>query len=453
MTCFDPCSKEQEILDRLATLENALRNYVQTVNGVYGPFVLIDIPDISDINNNIKQNTSDIDALEVKTDQTNEDIAGLTFVKNLEDYTATIESLTQRVMMRDGTIASKVLPVVSALQMGAMTPSGYQQIWTNRDLINGLLNNSAIADGDLGGTTVQAEITAFNEGFRSRTSIDGDRVLDTSTVLLWIYASGTWYPLSESATPQATNTSLGTVKGSSVPGQFQVELDGTCSVNNWDYETGRLSDVITSDGLKLPKTGGTMTGVLTMDLAFLKARYNPDSANKFWDLEVYKTTNERVYIQRMGNGTVNNFLEMSVFNPSGTLNSSIFLKRDDSEGWVVIPTRASPGADDAVAYGQLSTLLTTKQNKNISVSNVSILSTDWIANVDSADLVSKGYLYQYTIPVTDMLATMIPEVMPSYNDRITGYLWGWAESVDGGVTIYSKSARSMTISWITGTVV
>jgi len=47
MTCYDPCAHEQEILNRLATVEGDLLHYVQTINGVYGPFITINSLPIS----------------------------------------------------------------------------------------------------------------------------------------------------------------------------------------------------------------------------------------------------------------------------------------------------------------------------------------------------------------------------------------------------------------------
>jgi len=49
MTCYDPCSKEEEILERLATLEANQLTMVKTVNGVYGPFITLDFPDVNEL--------------------------------------------------------------------------------------------------------------------------------------------------------------------------------------------------------------------------------------------------------------------------------------------------------------------------------------------------------------------------------------------------------------------
>ena len=49
MTCHNKCSHEQEILDRLANIENKDLHTVQTVNGVYGPFITLDFPDVQQV--------------------------------------------------------------------------------------------------------------------------------------------------------------------------------------------------------------------------------------------------------------------------------------------------------------------------------------------------------------------------------------------------------------------
>lgn len=50
----------------------------------------------------------------------------------------------------------------------------------------------------------------------------------------WNTQSNTWYKISEVALQQFTNTTLGTIKGSTQDGEVQANADGTGSVTGWD---------------------------------------------------------------------------------------------------------------------------------------------------------------------------------------------------------------------------
>lgn len=50
----------------------------------------------------------------------------------------------------------------------------------------------------------------------------------------WNTQSNTWYKISEVAIQQFTNTTLGTIKGSTQDGEVQANADGTGSVTGWD---------------------------------------------------------------------------------------------------------------------------------------------------------------------------------------------------------------------------
>lgn len=57
----------------------------------------------------------------------------------------------------------------------------------------------------------------------------------------WNTQSNTWYKISEVAIQQFTNTTLGTIKGSTQDGEVQANADGTGSVTGWDTIKGNIS--------------------------------------------------------------------------------------------------------------------------------------------------------------------------------------------------------------------
>lgn len=57
----------------------------------------------------------------------------------------------------------------------------------------------------------------------------------------WNTQSNTWYKISEVAIQQFTNTTLGTIKGSTQDGEVQANADGTGSVTGWDIVKGNIA--------------------------------------------------------------------------------------------------------------------------------------------------------------------------------------------------------------------
>lgn len=369
MTCYNKCSHEQEILDRLANIENKDLHTVQTVNGVYGPFVTLEIPDVTFLTDQVEQNKEDITTLNTDLDTTNDNVAGLTYVEEILSYEATPTTFKARVKMRDDTVVEMVLPPVSELDVGVMTPSAYTQVWTNKAQIEQMLLGTSIPTGDLGmATPTQLQLTTLWTTTMARDPADGDRVMNTYNNVVWLFATGLWYAISSASTPQATNSTLGTVKGSTADGKAQVELDGTLSVNGWDATQENILS-------KIPKTD------------------------------------------------------------------------------IVTSIGASPSDVKVPSEKASKNALDLKNDKSVSVSNITILNTNWIANTDSADLYALGYLYQYTIPVPGVSAAMIPTVVPAYAVAISGNLWSRCQSVTGGITIYSRSNEEITILTALGQVI
>lgn len=61
----------------------------------------------------------------------------------------------------------------------------------------------------------------------------------------WNTQSNTWYQIFEVAIQQFTNTTLGTIKGSTQDGKVQANADGTGSVTGWDTITGNINALTT----------------------------------------------------------------------------------------------------------------------------------------------------------------------------------------------------------------
>lgn len=144
------------------------------------------------------------------------------------------------------TMTSIALPVASEVQAGVMNKATYDAISANSSSI-AALTNGAIALTGLSPSITQADLTA---AWRVETGItdliNRASIYDVTNDKVWTYYSNTqtWYATTNTAQVVIntfTNSSEGTIKGSTVAGQVFAENDGTGSVNGWDALTGQVA--------------------------------------------------------------------------------------------------------------------------------------------------------------------------------------------------------------------
>ena len=412
MSCYDKCGYDEVTRERVSELEARERLYVQTVNGVYGPFVTLPIPDVDSLTIQVGENTEDIIALESSSIDHGArlDTIEESYIKAPQDYEGSATGIFRRDLMEDGvTVVRKAFPIVSETKMGAMTPEAYLLLEQCDQRLDAMeAGSTAFPAVDLlTATPTQGQLTTAFEASQGRLPGNYDRILNTfennNTVYLW--ATSAWYVIAGGSVPKATLTTLGTVMGSESDGKAYVEADGTLSVNGWD---------------------ATQEAIL-------------DKVDKVPAIHTYR----KVYCIDSIEG--NNEISIVVDNPETCGHNNIPTRT--WSGNIVLPSLSQI---DQPYYAVRKDYV---DRKIKSASNITILNTNWVANVDSADLHALGYVYQYTIPVTGMLATMIPTVIPDYATYVSGVLWGMCQSVTGGVTIYSKTNITMTILSVYGVVI
>lgn len=131
------------------------------------------------------------------------------------------------------------LPVASSTQAGVMNAATFDAVSTNTSNINALMNG-AVAITGLPANPTQAQITtAWQNATGLTTLMNRAGVYDVTNEKVWTYYTNdtTWHAASNTSqvtVNQFTNSSLGTIMGSTTDGQVFAENDGTGSVNGWD---------------------------------------------------------------------------------------------------------------------------------------------------------------------------------------------------------------------------
>lgn len=137
------------------------------------------------------------------------------------------------------------MPVASSTEAGIMNSATFDAVANNTANINAL-TNGAVAITGLPSSPTQAQLTTAWENATGETSLmNRAGIYDVTNGKVWTYYTNdtTWH--STTNTTQVTintftNSSEGTIKGSTNVGQVFAEADGTGSVNGWDA----LNDVV-----------------------------------------------------------------------------------------------------------------------------------------------------------------------------------------------------------------
>ncbi len=180
---------------------------------------------------------------------------------------STVQLNTAKINLMSGANSTKTvsLPVASSSQAGVLNSSTFETIVNNTNNINSLLSGSVAITG-LSNTPTQADLTsAWESETGLSTLINRAQILDVTNSLIWTYYtnSAMWYsaPAGGSLTINTfTNSSEGTIKGSTNNGQVFAESDGTGSVNGWDTLT---TDVANNKANKLASANLTASSGIT----------------------------------------------------------------------------------------------------------------------------------------------------------------------------------------------
>lgn len=162
--------------------------------------------------------------------------------------TSTVQINESKVNLSSGATTSETisLPVASTTQAGVMNSSTYDAITANTNNLNAIMNG-AVAITGISANPSQIDLT---NAWLAETDlpylINRSSIYDVDNDKVWTYYTNdtTWHAASNTSQVTIstfTNSSEGTIKGSTNTGQVFAENDGTGSVNGWDTLSSSVS--------------------------------------------------------------------------------------------------------------------------------------------------------------------------------------------------------------------
>lgn len=218
-----------------------------------------------DVDNKVIQTNVDLNNLKTAT---NSALIGITAPTNTSTVTLDLERLV-------GT-DNVPLPVASATQAGVLNANDYKQLQDYAGRIGALEGSLAIYPVTLPSDNPSSEqiTNAYTSQYPDAPNppLDNTTVSDVQRKITYRYTSigNTWIQVSYEVTQQFTNSSPGTIKGSTSAGMISANADGTGSLNGYDAlnsgVAGSLSGVTaegtaTAINLVTTKNNGTQTVV------------------------------------------------------------------------------------------------------------------------------------------------------------------------------------------------
>lgn len=157
------------------------------------------------------------------------------------------------------------LPVADSTQAGVMNPATFNAVQENAENIDSILNGAVLIE-NLSATPTQDELTTQWKTATGKTAlINRASIYDKTNGKIWYYYTNEneWVSADiktpEVSVSQATNDSLGIVKGSTEDGQIAIEADGSMSMNGYDgitHDIDNLTQLVA--GIEVPKLPASM---------------------------------------------------------------------------------------------------------------------------------------------------------------------------------------------------
>ena len=163
--------------------------------------------------------------------------------------TSVLQLDADKVNLETGATTTKNIPltVASHDKAGVMNSATFDAVASNSAAVETILSGMVAITG-LSASPSQSDLTSAWETATGRTQLTNRaQILDVDNSKYWTYYTNTelWYPATadiEGSVSTFTNSTEGTIKGSTTVGQVYAESNGTGSVNGWDTLSAQVAD-------------------------------------------------------------------------------------------------------------------------------------------------------------------------------------------------------------------
>ena len=187
-------------------------------------------------------------------------VTDLSVNANTSTTTVQLDGAKRNLYSGAETTKAIVMPVASTTQAGVMNASTYDAVTNNTNNLNAIMSG-AVAITGIAASPSQADLTtAWQTETGLTTLINRASIYDVDNNKVWTYYTNdtTWHAASNTSQVTIntfTNSSEGTIKGSTNVGQIFAENDGTGSVNGWDAlnatVAGKQDAISAGDGIAI----------------------------------------------------------------------------------------------------------------------------------------------------------------------------------------------------------
>lgn len=226
-----------------------------TANATSNSTINIEVPVVDSSLN--KTSTNTVQNSSVSTALDNSVMTGLSVNANTSTTTVQLDGAKKNLYSGATSTDNIPLPVASTTQAGVMNSSTYDAVTANTNNINAIMNGAVAITGISANPSQSDLTTAWQTETGLTTLINRASIYDVSNDKVWTYYTNdtTWHATSNTSQVTIntfTNSSEGTIKGSTNVGQIFAENDGTGSVNGWDNLSNAVStntsDIATLQG-------------------------------------------------------------------------------------------------------------------------------------------------------------------------------------------------------------
>ena len=355
-----------------------------------------------------------------------EALAGANASVNGLDVTSDQSTVSVTATKNTGSPDVNALPVASAASAGVMNSATFLAIEGLNSRVAALENEIRTYLVVLPNTTpTQAEITtAYRTGypFAPNPPLDGTVVIDSEKDLFyqWVGGSSQWIKLSGQQIGMFTNSTLGTIKGSTTEGQVAAEADGTGSLNGYDALKSGIAANTTALGTLTTRVGAVetkntqqdtsistnatnITGLRT-DLTTLEGKVNTNTTG----LAAVKTNADRAVnsVSVLQNSTG---VRLAIAKNDATLTEKVINPVTEADAGIVTPAMYAQwnagggGAGKVVFYNFFAnqTAKTEVYTDDIIKTNyveISTTSVIWFLEVQSGYKVYGKHMYNADVP-------------------------------------------------------